>query len=245
MWRPTDRSGSVKHEPDPELAAYYRNAIFEYGFASMCKMSVPLGLQDMSVLDIGCRRGRGVFKLSDRVGNGGHVIGIDWSPEYIAEAEQRSERAWRESGLSHNNMEFHVAYPEDLAAIGIADDTIDLVFVNSVVNLAYDYAQSFREMFRVLKPGGTLICETVLANVERDEKVMADARAMGNNVQSAPSKASFESLISEIGFQAPLYLDAHIVDADAGFKSTYKAPVVATDEDVVFVASVSHLRKPE
>lgn len=206
-------------------------------------MSVPLRLDGLCVLDIGCRRGKGVFKLSDRVGNDGHVIGIDWTPAFIEEARQRSEQAWIESRLSHNNMEFHVGYPEDLAAVGISDNSIDLVFVNSVINLAFDYDRAFREFFRVLKPGGLLICETVLADTERDEEVMSQAREIGNNVQSAPSKAHFEQLVAEIGFQEPIYLDANVVEADAGFKRTYKAPIVTTDENVVFVASVAHLRK--
>ena len=241
--RAIDRICRPVRDPDPVLVAHYENAIFEFGFASMCKMSVPLHLEGMKVLDIGCRRGRGVFKLSDRVGDTGHVIGIDWSPHYIAEASQRSERAWRESGLTHNNMEFHVAYPEDLGAIGIEDDSLDLVFVNSVINLAYDYDQAFAEMHRVLKPGGLLICETVLANAERDERVQDEARRIGNNVQSAPSKAHFNELVAQLGFREPVYLDASVVEADAGFKHTYKAPTVGTDEDVVYVASVAHLYK--
>ena len=211
----------------------------------MCKMSVPMGLDGMRVLDIGCRRGKGVFKLSSRVGNSGHVIGIDWSSEFIAEAAERSKRAWIESGLSHNNMEFHVGYPEDLARVGIADESLDLVFVNSVINLAYDYDRSFEEMFRVLKPGGLLICETVLANVERDEGIMAAAREIGNNVQAAPSKRHFEDLVSRLGFANPDYLDANIVEKDAGFKRSYSAPIVETDEEAIFVASVAYIRKPE
>ena len=242
MRRKTDRFPTS--EPDPDIAAYYSKKIFEFNFASMCKMSVPMGLTGQRVLDIGCRRGKGVFKLSSRVGNAGHVIGIDWSEEFIAEAQQRSERAWRESGLSHNNMEFHVAYPEDLARIGVTADSLDLVFVNSVINLAYDYARAFAEMFRALKPGGLLICETVLANVERDENVMAAARDIGNNVQSAPSKRYFEELIASLGFEKPDYLDANIVEEDAGFKHSYSAPIVDTGEQVVYVASVAYIRKP-
>lgn len=232
-------------ETDPELEAYYSKKIFEFNFSSMCKMSVPMGLDGMRILDIGCRRGKGVFKLSSRVGNSGHVIGIDWCDEFIAEAKQRSERAWMESRLAGNNMEFHVGYPEDLASIGIADDSLDLVFVNSVINLAFDYDRAFAEIFRVLKPGGLLICETVLANVERDQDVMAAAREIGNNVQSAPSKRYFEELIARLGFASPEYLDANIVEKDAGFKRTYSAPIVETDEDALFVASVAHIRKPE
>lgn len=241
--RATDRICRPVRDSDPALVAYYENAIFEFGFASMCKMSVPLHLKGLRVLDIGCRRGRGVFKLSARVGDAGHVIGIDWSSDFIAEASRRSERAWRESGLTHNNMEFHIAYPEDLGAIGIEDGSLDLVFVNSVINLAYDYDQAFAEMYRALKPGGLLICETVLANAERDTRVQAGARAIGNNVQSAPSKAHFSKLVARLGFQEPVYLDANVVEPDAGFKHTYKAPVIETDENVTYVASVAHLYK--
>ena len=64
--------------------------------------------------------------------------------------------------------------------------------------------------------------------VERDEDVVRDAREIGNNVQSAPSKAHYEQMLAQLGFQAPVYLDANVVEADAGFKHTYKAPVVDT-----------------
>lgn len=230
---------------NPELAEYYSQKKFEYHFASLCQMTVPAHLDGMRVLDIGCRRGKGAFKLSSRVGNDGHVIGIDWSPEFIAEASQRSERAWRESGLSRNNMEFHVAYPENLSAIGIADNSLDLVFVNSIINLAYDYERAFEELHRVLKPGGLFICETVLASAERDENVRAQAREIGNNVQSAPSKAYYEALLAKLGFDKPEYLNASVVAADAGFKRTYSSPVVPTDEDVVYVAAAGYIRKPD
>ena len=190
----------------------------------------------------------GVEHLRHALGEGGVGVGkrrvVDHG-QLAALRSQRSERAWRESGLSHNNMEFHVAYPEDLARIGIEDDSLDMVFVNSVINLAYDYERAFAEMFRVLKPGGLLICETVLSNAERDETVMSAAREIGNNVQSAPSKRYFEELLAHLGFGAPDYLDATMVAKDVGFKHTYSAPVVETDEEALFVAAVAYIRKPD
>ena len=109
--------------------------------------------------------------------------------------------------------------------------------------LAYDYERAFAEIYRVLKPGGLFICETVLSNVERDEEVRRKAREIGNNVQSAPSKRYFEELIANLGFTSAQYLDANVVEADAGFKHTYKVPIVETDEDVVYVASVANIYK--
>ena len=52
-------------------------------------------LAGKTVLDIGCRRGKGVFKLSDRVGNAGHVIGVDWVAPYIAEAKELFDKQMR------------------------------------------------------------------------------------------------------------------------------------------------------
>ena len=66
-------------------------------------------LKGKKVLDICCRRGRGVYKLSSLVGNSGEVMGVDWSPSYVEEAKDGMSRAWHESGLLRNNMEFRVA----------------------------------------------------------------------------------------------------------------------------------------
>ena len=120
-----------------DIDGYYHNREHEFGFASMSRMTLP-GMKGQRVLNVCCRRGKGVFKMSAMVGKKGRVIGVDWSPSYIAEAEADSERAWRKNHLQESNMEFHVAYPEDLMEAGIGDNSVDMVYINNVMTLLYD-----------------------------------------------------------------------------------------------------------
>ena len=229
---------------EAQLSQYYGQAQFEYGFASLCKMTLPDNLGGKCVLDIGCRRGKGVFKLSARVGETGSVIGVEWASEHVKEARERCDRAWRDSGLTENNMTFLQGYPEDLLGAGVAEQSCDVVFVNSVVNLALDPKLVFQQIFRVMKPGALLICETVIADAPRAEDVVLRARALGNSIQAAPFKGSFEAMLAEIGYARPEYNDAHSVLPHQGYKANYTVEVAESSEDVAFTATVVHVRKP-
>ncbi|MDO4182400.1 MAG: class I SAM-dependent methyltransferase [Coriobacteriia bacterium] len=226
------------------LREYYAGKQFEFGWASLCWMNLPDNLEGLKVLDIGCRRGKGVFKLSDRVGARGRAVGVDWCEDYIREAQERCTRAWQHTGLPENNMAFAVGYPEDLAAAGMADASVDVVYINSVINLTYDPAASLAECARVLKPGGLLVVEAVTANVPRDAQVLQQARAMGNSVQSAPLAADFAAWLAAAGLAVERTFEEHEVFADSGYKPDYQAPCVETAEQVTFTAGVFHARKP-
>ncbi len=229
--------------PAARLMDYYDDMQFEFGHASLCKMILPDDLRGLSVLDIGCRRGKGVFKLSERVGEQGSVVGLDWSQRYIDEAMQKMERAWHENGLSKSNKEFVVGYPERLDLAGIADDFFDVVFVNSAVNLFIDPQAAYCEMARVLKQGGRLICQTVLADRPRNPQVVAQARSIGNSVQSAPDKASFEAMLAKAGFERPSYSDQEPIDPSSGALADHPVEAVDADEGVSFEALVATAKK--
>ena len=221
---------------------YYGDRQHEYGFASMSKMTLP-SLHGKRVLDVCCRRGKGVFKLSSMVGESGHVIGVDWSPSYIADAKADEERAWRKNHLKKSNMEFKVAYPEDLMQAGIGDQSVDAVYINNVMTLVYDQAAALAEFARVLKPGGLLICETIFSSAERDLEVVRQARAIGNSVQAGRTKEEFFALLAAAGFGEPEVVDEYEVAADQGFKANRTVPVVESDEDVTFSAVAINVRK--
>jgi len=236
-------SNSAKPATNDQLAAYYKHAQWEYGYASLCHMALPANLEGKTVLDVGCRRGKGVFKLSERVGARGHAIGVDWVADHIGEATSRMSRAARETGLPANNMEFHLVYPEDLLAAGIGDNTVDVVFANSVLHLTCQPERVMREMQRVLKPGGLLVCEVALATGERDAEVVREARALGNSIQAAPSRADFEALLDKLGFAVEVAEEPHEVQPNMGFKRGHEAPVAPSAEQVAFEALVLHATK--
>ena len=226
------------------IDAYYHGREHEFGFASMSRMTLP-ALKGQRVLDVCCRRGKGVFKISALGGEGGRAIGVDWSPAYIEEAKADSERAWRKNHLKQSNMDFYVAYPEDLMAAGIGDNTMDAVYINNVMTLVYDSQKTLREFYRVLKPGGLLILETIFSDVPRDEEVVAKARQMGNSIQAGRTREELFAQLATAGFDTPEVVDEFDVEADTGFKANRKVQTVETDEQVRFSAVALNVRKPK
>ena len=224
--------------------AYYDGREAEWGFASMSRMTLP-GLKGLRVLDVCCRRGKGVYKLSARVGQEGRAIGVDWSQDYIREAEAGMERAWHDNHLKANNMEFHVACPEDLMEGGIGNNSVDAVYINNIMTLVYDTDKTLAEFYRVLKPGGLLICETVFSDKERDEAVYQAARELGNSIQAGRTKEEFFEQLAKAGFGEPEIVDELPVQPDTGFKFNHKVAVVPSDEDVKFTAVAVNVRKPK
>src|SRR5271165_3941800 len=97
------------------------------------------------VVDLGCGGGLDVFLAAAKVGPTGKAVGIDMTPEML----DRARRNAAHQGLS--NVEFHQATIDQLP---LADNSADCVISNCVINLAPDKAAVFREVFRVLKPGG-------------------------------------------------------------------------------------------
>lgn len=230
--------GEGRQESPVGIEQYYSGKQFEYGFASMSKMTLPdaAALKGKTVLDVACRRGKGCFKFSAKVGATGRVIGVDWSPSYVAEAIEDSEHAWRKNNLKANNMDFKVAFPEDLMQGGIGEATVDVVYINNVMTLLYDQQKALDEFYRVLKPGGLLICETIVSDVDRDMAVVEAARAIGNSIQAATTEKDVMDKMKAAGFRDIEVVDAYAVEADRGFTSSTVVDTVESNETVRFQA---------
>lgn len=102
-----------------------------------------------AVLDLGSGGGFDVFIAGRKVGAAGHVIGVDMTPEMLAKARRNVVSYSRQTGL--NNVEFRLGEIEHLP---VADGSVDVVISNCVINLSPDKPQVWREIARVLKPGG-------------------------------------------------------------------------------------------
>lgn len=104
-----------------------------------------------TVVDLGSGGGLDVFLAAQKVGASGKAIGIDMTPEMIELARRNAARG--NNGEGYTNVEFHLATIDSLP---LADKSVDCVISNCVINLAPDKAAVFREIARVLKPGGRL-----------------------------------------------------------------------------------------
>ena len=103
------------------------------------------------VVDLGCGGGLDVFLAAAKVGPTGKAIGIDMTPEMLERARQNAAKG--ADGKPITNVEFHLATIDKLP---LPDASVDCVISNCVINLAPDKPAVFREIVRVLKPGGRL-----------------------------------------------------------------------------------------
>ena len=101
------------------------------------------------VLDLGSGGGFDVFLAAPKVGSKGRVIGVDMTPEMVGKARRNISGFHKQTGLE--NVEFRLGEIEHLP---VADSSVDVVISNCVINLSPDKPQVWREIIRVLKPGG-------------------------------------------------------------------------------------------
>jgi len=102
-----------------------------------------------TVLDLGAGGGFNAFIAGPKVGPGGRVIGVDMTPEMLAKARSNTMHYRESTGL--DNVEFRLGEIEHLP---VADASVDVVISNCVINLSPNKEQVWREIARVLKPGG-------------------------------------------------------------------------------------------
>ncbi len=129
-----------------------------------CGSPIPVCLEGCTVLDLGCGTGRDVFLASQLVGPEGRVIGVDFTDGQLDVASRQVEWHRQKFGFARANTDFRKGPLEDLAALGIEDDSVDVVISNCVLNLCPDKGVVLREIARVLKPGGELYFSDVFAS---------------------------------------------------------------------------------
>ena len=114
------------------------------------------------VLDLGSGGGIDVFRASKLVGENGKVIGLDATPEMIFRARETAKKN------DYRNVEFRLGEIEHMP---IDSNSVDLVISNCVLNLVPDKRQGFREIYRVLKPGGKISVSDMVATEEGPKRM--------------------------------------------------------------------------
>ncbi len=154
------------------------------------------------LVDLGSGGGIDVFLASLRVGSTGKAIGIDMTPEMI----ERAQRAALQFGQGScpPNVEFRLGQIE---ALPLDDQSVDCLTSNCVLNLVPDKLKAFREMYRVLKPGGRVAVSDIALKAPLPEELAQSVAAYVGCVAGAISITQYESLLPEAGFDAVQIVD--------------------------------------
>ncbi len=164
-----------------------------------CGSPVPPELDGKTVLDLGSGSGRDCFILSKLVGSEGKVIGVDMTQEQLAIAKRHVAYHTEKFGYSKPNVEFIHGCIEDLAEIGIRDNSIDIAVSNCVINLSPAKERVFSEIFRVLKPGGEFCFSDVFSDRRIPEQLAQDPVLLGECLGGATYVEDFRRMLARIG----------------------------------------------
>lgn len=203
-----------------QLEAYYASLSREDDVVSRCVMWLPTGADGMAlrgktVLDVACRKGKGVYEIAEDVGPNGHALGLDWNSDFIDAARagqahamakmpwvrgaggagRTSEATAQASGsdtrsrmtAAKNPMQFFVGFPEDLVGAGIPEHGVDLVFVNTAASMFFNPQRAYTQIARVLRDGGHLHHEMVCVDAAGEQQEMSPTQSSDESRNSLPA----------------------------------------------------------
>jgi arsenite methyltransferase len=162
----------------------------------------PLALASLregeTVLDLGSGAGFDCFLAARQVGKSGKVIGVDMTPEMLDKARGNAEKG------DFTNVEFRLGEIENLP---VADNQVDIVISNCVINLSPAKERVFGEAFRVLKSGGRLMVSDIVLLQKLPKEIRDSVAAYTACVAGAETKESYLGAIKKAGFQKIQILD--------------------------------------
>ncbi|MDR9366057.1 MAG: methyltransferase domain-containing protein [Balneolaceae bacterium] len=199
-----------------------------------CGSPIPLDLEGITVLDLGCGTGRDLFMVSKLVGENGHVIGIDMTEEQLEVGRRLTDKQTKRFGFEKPNVSFLNGYIEDLDSVGLEDNSVDVVISNCVINLSPDKKRVFSEIFRVLKPGGELYFSDIFTDRRVPRELQEDPVLYGECLSGAMYMEDFRRLLRETGCldyrvlsESPISLDNPEIEKKVGMINFYSMTIRA------------------
>ena len=187
-----------------------------------------------TVLDLGSGAGLDCFFAAKKVGETGHVIGVDMTPEMIERARSSAKR------LNIQNVEFRQGYLEELP---VESGIVDVIISNCVINLAPDKSKVFAEAFRVLrspdpasgKPGGKLAVSDIVTDGLLPDSIKKNLSAWAGCVAGAVDVKEYVSMMEAVGFTdisiTPVFFEKETVDsAIADMGNVIELKTIARDD---------------
>lgn len=144
-----------------------------------------------TVLDLGSGGGFDCFLAAAETGNEGFVIGVDMTPTMISKARDNASKG------KYDHVEFRLGEIENLP---LADNTVDVIISNCVINLSPNKPRVFTEAFRTLKEGGRLAISDVVASTELPDEIREDLMLYSGCMAGASIISELEKILVDVGF---------------------------------------------
>lgn len=148
--------------------------------------------EGQTVLDLGSGGGIDCFLAAKKVGKKGKVIGVDMTPEMIDKARMNAEKS------NYGNVEFRLGEIEHLP---VADNSVDVVISNCVINLSTDKGKVLKEAYRVLKPGGKIAISDLALLKELPEDIRNSIQAYTGCIGGAILLDEYKKNVKTAGFK--------------------------------------------
>ena len=156
----------------------------------------PLALASLkegeTVLDLGSGAGFDCFLAANKVGEKGRVIGVDMTPEMLEKARENARKN------NYTNVEFRLG---EIESLPVADNFVDIIISNCVINLSPDKNRVFREAYRVLKPGGRLMVSDIVLTKELPDFIRSSVQAYIGCISGAMLEEEYLGAIEAAGFK--------------------------------------------
>jgi len=145
-----------------------------------------------TVLDLGSGGGFDCFLASREVGESGHVIGVDMTPEMISRARENARKG------NYSNVDFRLG---EIESLPVENNIVDVIISNCVINLSPDKPRVFAEAFRVLKPGGRLAISDIVALGDLPAEILEDPLLYVGCMAGASPVSDLENFLIASGFE--------------------------------------------
>jgi len=145
-----------------------------------------------TVLDLGSGGGIDCFLASRAVGENGHVIGVDMTPEMVSKARNNKLKG------NYPNVDFRLG---EIEYLPVADNSVDAIISNCVINLSPDKKRVFQEAFRVLKSGGRLAISDIVATTDLPAEIRTDLALYTGCVAGALLIDNLQQILEETGYK--------------------------------------------
>lgn len=163
------------------------------------------------VLDLGSGAGFDCFLAANKVGKTGKVIGVDMTPEMVEKARENARKG------DYENIEFRLGEIENLP---VADNHVDAIISNCVINLSPDKRKVFQEAFRVLKPGGRLMVSDMVMVSELPDSIKSSVAAYIGCLAGAIMQNEYLKGIESAGFNQVSIIDETSLASDHTLKDS-------------------------